>query len=211
MTGNRFMDLTGQRYGHLVVISLAEKAGKHTFWWCRCDCGIGSKTTSNRLRTGMTKSCGCIKRSQKPTLRHGLSRTPTYFTWCAMKARCANPAHDAYRYYGAIGISVCPRWLHGDGILSGFECFVLDMGIKPAGHSIERDDQNGSYEPGNCRWATQTEQVRHRRNTRTVILDGATTTLAEACERSGVPYPVAHQRLSRGWSAERALENARDA
>jgi hypothetical protein len=152
------IDITGQRFGRLVVIEDAgrTKVGR-VIWFCRCDCGGRTTVEGVLLRNGNTKSCGC---GQSPFI-HGHSRrgmwSPTYFSWQKMLQRCNNPNSDRYKYYGARGIIVCERWLHS------FENFLADMGERPPKRSIDRINNNGNYEPGNCRWATQSEQVRNSR------------------------------------------------
>ena len=197
--GSRLINLTGERFGRLVVTGLARREGKHTFWTCQCECGATTECRSNSLRRGRVKSCGCLKSVTRPGLRHGMSHTPTHRSWLAMRARCTDPAVDAYPHYGGRGITVCDRWM------GSFEEFLEDMGMRPDGTTIERIDSDGNYAPGNCRWATKTEQIRNRRNTRLVRVNGTEVTLAEACVTAGLPYTLVHTRMRRGWTAERAL------
>jgi hypothetical protein len=122
-----------------------------------------------------------------------------------MLQRCHSENDRDYRHYGARGIRVCDRWRFGENGMTGVECFVADMGPRPAKHSIERIDNNGNYEPGNCRWATQKEQVRNTRASRMLTFNGETMCLAAWAERLGIPQKRISDRLGRMWSVERAL------
>ena len=129
----------------------------------------------------------------------GAQQTRTYKVYRAMLQRCQNPKHPKYSSYGGRGIKVCEKWL-------AFETFLSDMGEAPAGLTLEREDTNGDYEPGNCRCATQTEQQRNRTNNRVVQVAGKSVCLMQACEEAGLPYQTVWARLKYGWSIERALE-----
>lgn len=135
----------------------------------------------------------------KPT--HGLSYTPEYRAWQTMRLRCLVPSNPAYSDYGGRGITVCERWK--DSCAN----FVADMGRKPSGrHELDRIDNNKGYEPGNCRWATRTENDRNRRSNRHLTHEGVTRTLAEWCEIKCLPRDTVQKRLAAGWSIPRSLE-----
>lgn len=134
------------------------------------------------------------------TATHGLSYTAEYRAWQTMRLRCANPKNRAWPDYGGRGIKVCARWLES------VEAFVADMGPKPSPqHELDRIDNDGDYEPSNCRWTTRTENCRNRRSNRTIVFQGRTDTLAGWCERLFLSKNVVRKRLEAGWSAERAL------
>jgi hypothetical protein len=139
-------------------------------------------------------------------LRHGHRRkgktTSEYSVWMKMRSRCNNERCPAYKDYGARGIKVCARW-------DVFELFMLDMGPRPAGLSLDRIDNDKGYEPSNCRWATMKQQQRNRRDNRIITFAGVSASLAEHCERLGLSYKTVHQRLSSGFTTDDALSRQR--
>jgi hypothetical protein len=170
----RSLDLTGRRFGRLVVESrVGSRRGNGwtlPLWSCRCDCGTGKPVTSTALLGGGTLSCGCLNRqraSETITARNRqhrgqhVPRHPAkslYDTWRMMLQRCFNPKHSGYARYGGRGITVCERWRNDRS------AFVSDMGPKPSPeYSLDRIDNNGNYEPGNCRWATLSQQRSNQR------------------------------------------------
>lgn len=198
----QFKNLTGKRFGRLAVVSFSRREGRKNFWNCRCRCGADRVVRGDHLTTGATSSCGCYLRENRGTFnfRHGLIKQPTYRSWAGMLARCENPNNPRYADWGGRGITVCPRW-------HSFTLFLADMGIRPSPrHSIDRINNEGNYESGNCRWATQKTQNRNRRNNRHVTIAGQTRTLAEWCEHFGISQHNVKARVRGcGWSLERAL------
>jgi len=132
--------------------------------------------------------------------KHGPS-SPTYYSWRAMRARCNDPNDPNYKNYGGRGIIVCARW-------NDFRLFLEDMGDRPRGTTLDRIDVDGNYSPENCRWATLTEQPRHRTAPYRIRIDGVTRTLAEWCEVAGTPYGTARDRIVRGWTPRDAIFNS---
>jgi hypothetical protein len=163
--GMKAVDMTGQRFGDLVVIEKAPIGkAKSARWVCRCDCGTLTTVDRSNLRVGGTVSCGCRRaKGMTPIHGHGSPghRTPEYRAWMGMIERCTNSNNQNWHRYGGRGIAVCERW-------KTFQNFLSDMGPHPPGlspggrhlYSLDRfPDRNGNYEPGNCRWATSSEQA----------------------------------------------------
>lgn len=191
------MDLAGQRYGRLIVVREAGRAGVTRRFECRCDCGSTAIVRMGNLRTGHTTSCGCYARESATT--HGLGHSSEYQTWYHMILRCEDPCTDSYPYYGGRGIGVCDRW-------HKFENFLEDMGMKPSKRlTLDRVDNDGNYEPNNCRWATLHQQSRNRSSNRMLTLGGKTLCIRDWEAATGINYTTIWERLRRGWSVERSL------
>lgn len=156
----RPVDLTGKRFGRLTVVALAENIGGKRGWQCKCDCGSAPVVRHDHLAGGRVVSCGCHRAAASGARNrtHGRSRTAEYRIWRNMLNRCHWDKWPEWHLYGGRGITVCDEWR------ASFEAFFVHMGERPTStHSIDRIDGNKGYEPGNCRWATPTEQARNTR------------------------------------------------
>ena len=189
------IDITGQVFGRLTVISRSQ--GKNTRYLCKCICGTETIVQSGNLRTGHTQSCGCLNREStvERETEHGLSKTKVHRTWCAIRGRCSNPSNKRFPYYGGRGIKVCKRWMV-------FENFLADMGIPEQWQSIDRIDNNGDYEPGNCRWVDHKTQCRNRRNNVIIEHDGEKLHLCDFAKRLNTHPSTLHNRIKKLGVAE---------
>lgn len=200
----KLIDLTGKKFTRLTVLSRAANNGKAIAWNCLCDCGSTKIAHGDNLKSGATKSCGCLqkelasRRSEVLLTTHGLCGTPTYRTWKSMKQRCLNPKTPNYKNYGGRGIGICKRWLK-------FENFLADMGERPAGKTIDRIDNDKNYCKENCKWATFKEQALNRRSSVRLAFKGKTLCITEWAEKLKVKPYILYNRLRRGWSIERTL------
>jgi hypothetical protein len=196
------IDLVGQSFGKLKVISRGSprtnKCGA-AMWLCLCECGKHTTVLRSHLISGRIQSCGCLRIAA--ATKHGKFNTPEHKVWIQIRQRCTNPNCKEYKNYGGRGISMCSQW----GL---FAQFLMDMGPRPSPkHSIDRIDNNGNYEPSNCRWATRTEQANNTRRSRTFMFNGRAMSLREIVETSGstVPYQRVWSRVLKGWPLEQAL------
>jgi hypothetical protein len=199
----RFTNLSGQRFGRLLVIKRAE-SGKNnqTKFECLCDCGKIKIIARSSLRSKLTESCGCIHLEvfKKIVTKHGMGYTQVYHTYQSMKMRCYNEKGISYKNYGGRGIIVCDRWLNS------FENFLEDMGDKPTPkHSIDRIDNNGNYEPSNCRWATRKEQMNNQRKNLILTYNGESMNLNQWSAKTKIGRGAISYRLKQNWNIERIL------
>ncbi len=195
----------GKRFGRLTVMS-ATRGDERWMLLCKCDCGNEHLCSASKVRCGEMISCGCARKdspaikSFAKSRRHFKERRakdfPEYDVWHGMRWRCNNPKSEKYPQYGGRGIKVCARW-------ENFRNFVEDMGPRPSlKHSIDRIDNNGNYEPGNCRWATSQEQGENKQNTVKLTIGGVTKALVAWCRETGASYHNVHWRLKKRGEAE---------
>lgn len=159
--------MIGQRFNRLEVIAFHSRdKHKNERWVCKCDCGTEKAVLRQHLRNGHVQSCGCMRSEMAAAATKKAAaerRSTTKSTYKGMVRRCHDERSQQFRYYGAKGVSVCDRWLYGDGTKTGWECFFEDMGPKPEGLTLERKNPYRGYSPDNCKWATWAEQQQNRR------------------------------------------------
>lgn len=204
----RAKDLTGRRFSRLTAVRHVgrDKWGA-IVWECQCDCGNTVLIRGVALRSGGSRSCGCMHRQRARetciarNTTHGRSASPEYVSWLNMRARCVNPNNPAYARYGGRGIGVCDRWT------DSFEAFLSDMGEKPSPkHSIERLDNSRGYDPDNCVWADDYQQSQNKRNNRMLTHDGQMLCISEWSRHTGVSVSLLLHRIDKlGWGVSRAL------
>lgn len=192
---NHVIDLVGQRFGRLLVISRASNVDGRTAWSCRCDCGVLSTVSSSGLRHKGTQSCGCliIEKATKHGHNRPGKRSRTYSAWVNLRERCANPKNRFFADYGGRGISYDERW-------NSFTAFLEDMGECPDGMSIDRIDNDKGYSKENCRWATPDQQANNKRDN--VVFEGKT--LAQWSDFYGVHRQTIYSRFYRTGSVHRS-------
>lgn len=204
-----FQDLAGTVFNYFTVVDFHgyrpyPNGARLSYWNCRCICGKIKAVASCALKSGSTKSCGCMRKAirKKSIWSHGLQKTVEYVTLRSMKERCNNTNHPHYDRYGGRGIKVCDQWLGAGGILK----FIEDMGMRPSpSHSIDRIDNDKGYTPENCRWATRKQQSRNTSGNVLITMNGVTKCLTEWAEEIGICRRIAGQRIRCGWTHEEAL------
>jgi len=204
----KFIDLSHKTFSRLTVQDCVV-LDQQTYWYCTCSCGNEQYVRSASLRSGKTKSCGCLQKESaakhivttKKHSTHKLSDSNEHAIWQAMKQRCHNPNNRQYKNYGGRGIYVCDRWKES------FENFYSDMGPKPQGLTLDRIDNNGPYTPENCHWTTPKEQARNLRKNRIVTYKGRTLPLVTLCDELNLKHKPIYKRIfERGWDVKKAIE-----
>lgn len=196
-------DLIGKRNGRLVCLYETPRRGRARRFMFRCDCGREKDILMASFTSKRAVSCGCITREnirsavKRQTRHNGFKRE--FRTWASMISRCTNPDSQGYKHYGARGIKVCDRWLNS------FDAFLQDMGPRPQRHSIDRIDNDGNYEPQNCRWATIRQQSRNRRTSKLISFQGRTLNITDWAAELGTNASILCSRLKNGWPIEDAL------
>lgn len=205
---SKFIDLSGQRYGKLVVIERTDdrrtEGGQSIIHWtCLCDCGVIKAIRGTSLKIGRTSSCGCLHKELASEARttHGKSKKRVYRIYHHMKERCYSPKDKRFSDYGGRGIAICREWKDS---FESFYSWAMDNGYQDD-LSIDRIDNDGNYEPSNCRWVTSIEQGRNKRTTRNLTLNGETKALSGWAEQYGIPPGRLWGRLRAGWKLEDAL------
>lgn len=194
------IDITDQKFNRLTAIKYSHRKQWHYYWVFRCECGTEKPIRVDQVKSGTTKSCGCLNKELYKTrnVTHGMSKTNIYRAWVGMVDRCSNIKNSKYGDYGGRGITVCDRWLT-------FVNFFQDMGGRPFQNAeIDRINNNGNYEPNNCKWSTRTEQNRNKRDSAKVTFNGETKCLSEWAIIYNIDRGTLRSRLHRGWSFERS-------
>lgn len=198
-TPHNYADLTGEQFNRLTVVRrVGKKYGTQVLWECQCICGAVVGATTGSLRSGHTKSCGCL--SIDRATKHGMHKSSEYLIWQQAKERCHNPKKTSYSRYGARGIYMVDEWRND------FQRFFADMGVRPSSeHTLERVDNDGPYAPWNCIRVTKEAQYRNRRQTVWLEFGGETLCKKDWCRRYNLDEATFAARLKRGWTLERAL------
>lgn len=187
-------DITGEKFGRLTAIKFLPDEGKYAKFLFECECGKKLVILSQSVRSGNTKSCGCLQKEARPIThghgKRGKKRSPTYSSWASMMDRAKWGGHPSFANYGAKGISVCEEW-------QKFENFIADMGERPKGTSIDRIDNTKGYAKENCRWATRHEQALNTSRTIKVVIDGELVNVFDLCERLGLSSKAVRSRAFR--------------
>lgn len=188
----------GTKFGKWTVIGIGKKYMGRSSSLCICGCGTERIVANNNLKIGLSKGCGCERIGP---LQHGYAtdNKKVYLAWKNMKSRCLNKNRREYKNYGGRGISVCHQWA------DSFETFLKDMGEPGHKMTLDRIDNNGNYEPGNCRWTDMKTQCRNTRDNVYLIIGEDKKTPAEWAEISGVKTSTLFGRIRRGWSARDAV------
>ena len=205
MAGKK-QDLSGKQFGKLTVVSIAERkrdrGGASRIWWkCKCECGNECVIRASALtkKTGFQQSCGCLRHKGNP--KHGLYHTRLHKIWSNMKTRCLNPNSPRYKDYGGRGITICEEWQED---FISFYSWAIEHGYRED-LTIDRINNDGNYEPSNCRWADSFMQRRNRKDTHLISYNGETLTAKEWSKKIGGNDHLVGYRLRAGWDEIRAI------
>jgi hypothetical protein len=200
----KLIDLTGKRYERLLVIKYEEKANNgDSYWLCKCDCEKVLKVLGKSLRYGRSKSCGCLTRDRtiSRNTKHNMCSTSVYTVWRSIKQRCYDNNCKAYKNYGGRGINVCDEWLND---FMSFYNWSMSNGYAPS-LEIDRRNNDGDYEPSNCRWASRIEQANNNRHNHVITYMGKSQTIQQWSRERNINHGTLLSRIYRGWSPEDAL------
>lgn len=201
------INLEGKQYERWTVLKEASRRGSRSarHWTCQCTCGKIRDVLQSNLTQNLSRSCGCLmlENSVSTHTKHGASKfgkeTTEYVIWKGIRKRCRNKNNPRYKDYGGRGICVCERW-------NSFKNFLMDVGPRPSSrHSIDRIDNNGNYEPSNCRWATNNEQTENSRRSLLLTYNQLTLTASQWEKELNLPHGIVRQRIRLGWNVERTL------
>lgn len=198
----RKTEMIGKKFGQFLVLKEVEKKNNKRAFLCRCSCKKEYIVMGDNLRSGNSTQCmSCSSKIKGGKYRtHGMTNTRVFKVWAGIKDRCRNTNCPLYKNYGGRGISVCDRWFNS------FEAFLKDMGEPPSlKHQIDREDNDGNYEPGNCRWVTSEVQQNNRRNNVLIEHNGRKKTLSQWATCLGVGVTTLRWRLLAGWPPEKIL------
>ena len=213
---SRLNDLTGMRFGQLLVLERAEdyiqpNGRRRVQYKCLCDCGCVKNIMGDSLKAGRSRSCGCgvIEANRKRQTKHGMRHTRLYNVWCSMRGRCNNPNDAAYKDYGARGIKVCDEW---NKDFMAFYDWAMSNGYNPNAPkgecTLDRRNNNLGYSPENCRWITMKEQCNNRRSNRNLTYNGETHNITEWADIYGINAATLKGRLwANGYDIKEALEH----
>lgn len=188
------LDLTGRRFGRWTVLEEAGRRNGGVMWKCRCDCGTVREVRSNHLVMNRSVSCGCYNKEIITT--HGNTKTDLHHVWANMKDRCLNAKSSESKNYLKRGITICKEWIES---YEAFERWAKENGYKK-GLTLDRIDNDGNYEPSNCRWADMKTQCRNRRSNVFLEYLGERHCISEWAEITNQPYARLSSRHRRGWS-----------
>lgn len=199
-------DIAGQKFGRLTALYRLHNTNTkgRTYWLCVCDCGNLKEVRRDGLLSGRSNSCGCYHKDMIKTknTKHGKTHTKLYRVLDSIKARCYNENNKQYKNYGGRGIKVCDEWLND---FQTFYDWAMFNGYKET-LSIDRINNDGNYEPSNCRWVDMKIQSRNKRSNRNYTINGKTHCLMDWCDICNINYSMVNKRIHRGWSINRALE-----
>jgi len=188
----RTLNLQGKKFGKLTVIKRIEnKYGHRVAWLCKCDCGNETTTITSSLVRGLTTSCGCWRKNANKT--HGLTKSPVYNSFMMMHERCYNPSEKSYHNYGGRGIKICKEWRNN---ITAFHKWAMVNGYKK-GLQIDRIDNDGNYEPSNCRWVTHRQQCNNKRNNHFIEHNGELLTIAQWARKLNIQYTTLYRWLGK--------------
>ena len=206
-----FKDITGKRFGKLVAIERIGSRNGKALWRCRCDCGKYTDVPGSALRSGGTKSCGCLhnERIKETNVTHGMTKTRLYRKYQHMKGRCYTKTDSRYMDYGGRGIKICDEWL-GENGFENFYKWAIENGYSEDGNTwdntIDRINNDGDYCPENCRIVNQLVQSNNRRTNRLETANGETHTIAEWSRKTGIPSGSIIYKLNSGAKPEEFLK-----